>query len=84
METVTATPMDTLTSNGRDRPAEPAVEVSSNGYVLPFVHTRLSERTVNIGFWVGLGVAVALGAVDPPVAALIGVGVAVARHQRKG
>ncbi len=54
----------------------------SKGYVVPLVHVRVPESLVNLGF---LGLAagsVAAGAVDAPLAALVGLGVIVARHRR--
>jgi hypothetical protein len=54
----------------------------SNDYVVPCVHVHLPEPVVKLGFYGGLAAAVALGAVDPPLAALVGVGVAIARHRR--
>lgn len=54
----------------------------SSGYVVPVIHAHLPERAVNVGFLGGLAAAVVLGAVDLPLALLVGVGVAVARHRR--
>jgi hypothetical protein len=51
-----------------------------HSYVLPLVHVRLPERLVEAGFWGGLAGSVALGAVDPPLGLLVGVGTLVARH----
>jgi hypothetical protein len=51
-------------------------------YVLPVVHVSLPETAVNVGFWSALATSAALGVVDPPLAALIGAGVLIARHQR--
>jgi len=53
------------------------------GYVMPVVHVQLSERVVNIGFWATLAGATALGAVDLPLAVLIGGAVVVARHHAR-
>ena len=55
---------------------------ASGGYVLPVLHTRIPDKTVHLGFWGGLIGAVAFGAVDVPLAAIVGVGVLVARHRR--
>jgi hypothetical protein len=55
---------------------------TSDGYELPVVHLRLPERAVNLGFWGVLLGSAALGIVDPPLAALIGAGVLIARHRR--
>jgi hypothetical protein len=56
---------------------------AKDGYVLPVLRTRIPEKVVHAGFWGGLLGAVVVGAVDPPLAALVGVGVIVARHRRK-
>lgn len=53
----------------------------TEGYVVPLVHVRMPEAMVNAAFWGALGGAALLGAVDPPLAVLIGAGVVVARHQ---
>jgi len=60
-----------------------APTASSNGhgaYVMPIVHITVPEAAVNVGFWAALGGAVVLGAIELPLAALIGAGVLVARH----
>lgn len=54
----------------------------NGAYVVPMVHVSLSESAVNIGFWSVLVGSVVLGAVDFPLAALIGAGVLIARHRR--
>lgn len=59
------------------------VATSPNGYELPVIHLHLSERTVNMGFWGALVGSAAFGAIDPPLAILIGLGVLVARHRQK-
>ena len=56
---------------------------ASNGkdsFVLPVVHLQVPEVAVNLGFWGALVAAAAVGAVELPLAALIGAGVLVARH----
>jgi hypothetical protein len=53
-----------------------------NDFVVPVVHVHLPESAVKLGFYGGLGAAVALGAVDWPLAVLVGAGVAIARHRR--
>ncbi len=58
--------------------------LDGHAYVVPVVHLSLPESAVNIGFWSVLVGSVAFGAVDPPLAALIGAGVLVARHRRSG
>jgi hypothetical protein len=57
---------------------------SSDDYVVPLVHVRVSSAVVEAGFWGGLAGAMALGVLDPPLGVLVGAGVVVARHQRKG
>jgi hypothetical protein len=61
-----------------------AAALGGHAYVVPVVHLSLPESAVNVGFWSVLVGSVALGAVDFPLAALIGVGVLVARHRRSG
>jgi hypothetical protein len=53
-------------------------------FVLPLVHVKVPEAAVNVGFWGALAGAVALGAVELPLAALIGAGVVVAKHRKPG
>lgn len=53
-----------------------------NDFVVPIVHIHLPGPAVKLGFYGGLGAAVALGAVDWPLAVLVGAGVAIARHRR--
>jgi hypothetical protein len=56
---------------------------TSNGsYVIPLVHSRVPEQVVNLGFYGLLAGTVALGVVDAPLVALVGLGVVVARHRR--
>ncbi len=57
-------------------------EHARSDYVVPVVHVHLSEPVVKLGFYGGLAGAVALGTIDLPVAVLLGVGVAIARHRR--
>lgn len=54
----------------------------SNSYVVPLVHTRLPETVVNLGFYGLLAGTVALGVIEAPLVALVGLGVVVARHRR--
>ncbi|HXZ62967.1 MAG TPA: hypothetical protein VEG62_09505 [Acidimicrobiales bacterium] len=54
----------------------------NGAYVVPMVHVSLPESAVNIGFWSVLVGSVVLGAVDFPLAALIGAGVLIAKHRR--
>lgn len=55
---------------------------SSDSYKLPVVGTTLPSGLVEKGFWGALVGAAALGAVDPPLAALVAAGVVIARHRR--
>jgi hypothetical protein len=52
------------------------------GYQVPLVGVTVPARLVETGFWGGLVGAAALGALDPPLALLVGAGVLVARHRR--
>lgn len=65
--------------------AQSALEPASldGSYVVPVVHTHVPARAVEWGFWGALSGAVLLGAVDPPLALLVGAGVVVARHHRR-
>jgi hypothetical protein len=51
-------------------------------YKVPLVGVTVPARLVETGFWGGLLGAAALGALDPPLALLVGAGVVVARHRR--
>ncbi len=53
-----------------------------NDFVIPIVHIHLPEPALKLGLYGGLGAAVALSAVDWPLAVIVGAGVAIARHQR--
>jgi hypothetical protein len=73
------------TQSSTRRPQKPQTAAGTDGqdvYVMPIVHVTLPENAVNAGFWAVLIGAAALGAVDPPLAALIGAGVVIARHHR--
>jgi hypothetical protein len=50
-------------------------------YDLPLLHVRVPERVGNTAFWLGLVGTVAVGAVEAPVAVLVGAGVAIVRHR---
>lgn len=50
---------------------------------LPVVRMSIPESALNVAFWGALIGSAALGVVDPPLAALIGAGVLVARHGRR-
>jgi len=84
--------MPTATTAGSTRTTEKApsnnrrgtVSPITNGrgrFVVPLVHVALPESAVTMGFWGALIGATALGVVELPLAALIGAGVAVARHR---
>ena len=62
--------------------SEGATSKGHDVYVMPIVHVTLPENAVNAGFWAVLLGAAALGAIDLPLAALIGAGVLIARHHR--
>ena len=51
-------------------------------FELPITHTRLSAGVVNATFWGGLAATVLVGAIDPPVAIVVGAGILIARHHR--
>lgn len=55
---------------------------ANSGYVIPLVHSRVPESVVDIGFYGLLAGTVALGVIDAPLVALVGLGVVVARHRR--
>ena len=85
----TSSSSDHATSKPTSAPAKRARSslsaASSNGhdaFVIPVVHVSVPEAMVNVGFWGALVGAAALGAVELPLAALIGAGVLVARHHR--
>ena len=52
-----------------------------DSYVVPLVGMRVPGVVVNVGFWGGLAGAALLGAVDAPLAVLLGAGVLIARHR---
>jgi hypothetical protein len=60
-----------------------AKAVGADNYQLPIVGTHVPARIIDAGFWGGLAGAAALGAIDPPLAILVGAGVVVARHHAK-
>jgi hypothetical protein len=57
------------------------VASSSTDYQVPVVHVRVPQRLGDAVFWVGVAGAVAAGAVELPVAALVAAGVVVMRHR---
>jgi hypothetical protein len=72
------------TQSSTRSPQKPETAVSTDGqdvYVMPIIHVSLPENAVNAGFWAVLVGAAALGAIDLPLAALIGTGVLIARHR---
>jgi hypothetical protein len=71
---------ETGTPAKRTRPASTVSSNGHGGFVMPIVHVTVPEAVVNAGFWAALGGAAVLGAVELPLAALIGAGVVVARH----
>ena len=73
--------------NAIDAPARDDAFASTDerdpGYVVPLVHVRVPERTVDCALWGVLGATVVTGAVDLPVAAVVAGGVVIARHVRR-
>lgn len=51
-------------------------------YALPFIHTHIPAPVVDGGFWAALVGATVLGAVEAPLALLVGAGVVIARHRQ--
>lgn len=51
-------------------------------YEVPIIRASVPERLVDGGFWAALAALAVTGAVDPPLALLLGAGVVVARHRR--
>jgi len=75
---------NSATPSSTRRPQKLGTTASTDGnnvYVMPIVHITLPENAVNAGFWAVLVAAATLGAVELPLAALIGAGVLIARHQ---
>jgi hypothetical protein len=60
---------------------ESDVDGAPDSYVVPLVGMRVPGVVVNVGFWGGLAGAAVLGAIDAPLAVLLGAGVLVARHR---
>jgi hypothetical protein len=84
--------MPGATPKGSTRPARkasgaratlPSVNNGGHGYVVPLLHVRFPDSVVDGGFWVALAGATLVGSIDPPLAALIGAGVLVARHHNR-
>jgi hypothetical protein len=61
--------------------ATATLPTSDGSYQVPLVHVHVSARPVEWAFWGGLTGATMLGAVDLPLALLVGAGVFVARHR---
>ena len=78
----TAAARKRLASVESEAHSTPSSDRAREGYVVPLVHTRIPAPVVQIGFWGGLVGTVAFGVIDPPLAALLGLGVVVARHRR--
>lgn len=72
----------TMTTQGGDATSVDAEGTREDDFLVPVLHLRVPARLVKAGFLGGLAAAVLLDAVDIPVAALLAVGVAVARHRR--
>lgn len=75
-------PTRASTSSRPARPRVPETGALRQDYKLPLVGVTVPARVVETGFWGGLLGAAALGALDPPLAVLVGAGVVVARHRR--
>jgi hypothetical protein len=75
VKAVKAVKAEAATANASD------VDGAPDSYVVPLVGVRVPGVVVNVGFWGGLGGAALLGAVDPPLALLLGAGVVIARHR---
>lgn len=54
----------------------------NSSYQVPVVGTTLPSGLVEKGFWGALVGSALLGALDPPLAALVGAGVIISRHRR--
>lgn len=64
------------------RPPAVTATTGSRSYRLPVVGAAVPAAVVETGFWGSLVACTAVGAVDPPLALLVGAGVLVARHRR--
>lgn len=73
-----------VTSEKEVRSDGEALSRRGGSYRVPIVGAKLPERLVERGFWVALTAVALTGAVDPPLAVLLGAGVVVARHRRPG
>lgn len=70
------------TSSNRQAQTRASDHPATTPYKLPVVGTTMPAGVVENGFWIALIGSAALGAVDPPLAALVGAGVLIARHRR--
>ena len=74
------------TASSPRRPSTPeaptALSSDTGLYRLPVIGAGLPAGLVEKGFWGVLVGSAVLGAVDPPLAALVGAGVLIARHRR--
>lgn len=70
------------TSSRPTRPRAAQTGAARQDYRVPLVGVTVPARLVETGFWGGLLGAAAVGALDPPLAVLVGAGVVVARHRR--
>jgi hypothetical protein len=61
----------------------PSGSSDRSAYQLPVVGLRVPYRVGNTAFWAGLAGAVVIGAVELPLAGLLGAGVVVARRGRR-
>jgi len=79
-KTSTTPPHKTTGPHKESHDGRRSVTRGDHAYVVPVVHVSLPESAVNVGFWSILMGSVVLGAVDLPLAVLIGAGVLIARH----
>ena len=64
-----------------DNEGHAKTSASNGAYELPLVGVQIPAGLVDIGFWVGLVGAAAVGAIAPPVAVAVGAGAVIARHR---
>ena len=81
---MTDAPTTTTKTEGKPRPrtARPAAVAATSTSCRSSV-CACPAKVVDVGFWGGLTGAAVLGAIDPPLAILVGAGVVIARHQAK-
>jgi len=72
----------TAVKEPEDESSETSGAAETRDYVVPVLHVHVPDKLVTVGFWGGLAGAVALGAVDLPLGALMGAAVVMVRHQR--